>query len=78
MEEENLKFSEVPNIDSYTSLFGLNFNDSASEFQKACLTMAYMVASFRDNILKGNKIPAELIEVADRLWLIVMDNEYTQ
>lgn len=76
--EERIIFSEIKGINALTSLFGLTFNDSVTEFQKAALTMAYIVASFRDNILKGNEIPHELLTTADQLWLIVMDNEYKQ
>jgi len=76
--ENRLIFSEINGINMLISLFGLVFPETATEFQKAALTMAYIVASFRDNILKGNEIPHEHIAVADQLWLIVMDNEYKQ
>ena len=52
MEERKL-YSELPNVESLQCLLGLNFPESATEFQKACLTLCRLFACVRDYVLKG-------------------------
>lgn len=59
-------------------VLGLNFPESATEFQKACLTLAHLYACIRDYVLKGIEVPTYLLEVADRLNSIQYDNRAKQ
>lgn len=70
MEERKL-FCELPNVDSLMCLLGLSFPESATEFQKAVLTLAHLYAVVRDYVLKGITVPKALLEVADDLNTIM-------
>lgn len=77
MEERKL-FCEIDNIESLTCVLGLNFPDSATEFQKAFLTLAHLCASCRDYVLKGSDIPIGLIRTIDLLSQLLVQNELQQ
>lgn len=76
--EERKIYSEIPSIESLMCLLGLNFPESATEFQKACLTLAHLYACIRDYVLKGLDVPANLIEIADSLNTIQYDERFKQ
>lgn len=80
MEKDTNKliYNEISNIDSLCAILGLKFPESATEFQKAALTLAHLMASLRDYVLKGHDIPVDLVEVVDKLSIIMLDNEYKQ
>ena len=77
MEERQL-FCEIPEVDSLVCVLGLMFPDSATEFQKACLTLAHLYACIRDYVLKGYEVPRRLIEVADHLNQITYNESDNQ
>lgn len=77
-DEIKLNFRDLANIESVCAVLGLVFPASATEFQKAALTLAHLMASLRDFVLKGHDIPLDLVELADRLSIIMVDNEYKQ
>jgi hypothetical protein len=70
--EERIIYSEIPNIDSYCCVLGLNFPDSITEFQKAFLTLAHLFAASRDYVLKGVDVPFYIIHLADQLMTICL------
>lgn len=76
--EEKIIYSEIPNIDSYRCVLGLNFPDSITEFQKAFLTLAHLFAASRDYVLKGVDVPVDILHLADKLMMICLDEEYKQ
>lgn len=80
MEEEVkvLKFSEIPTIESLCAIFGLAFPESANDFQKSALTLAHLMASLRDYVLKGHDIPVSLINRVLDLAEMMMDNHEHQ
>lgn len=53
----NCEFDNIGNIDSILCVLGLSFPDSATPFQKAFLTLAHLMASCRDYVLKGFDVP---------------------
>lgn len=69
--EERILFNEVQNVDSLCCVLGLNFPDSATEFQKAALTLAHLMASIRDFVLKGVEVPQPIIDNIFELSTIV-------
>ena len=77
MEERKL-YNEIPNVDSLCCLLGLSFPDSATEFQKAVLTLAHLYAVIRDYVLKGLEVPTYLVEVANHLNTIQYDERGKQ
>ena len=66
MEERKL-FCEIPEVDSLACILDLVFPESATEFQKAVLTLAHLYAAIRSYVLKGVEVPQRLLEVADML-----------
>lgn len=66
MEERKL-FCEIPNVEALCCILGLSFPASATEFQKAVLTLSHLYATIRDYVLKGIEVPVYLLEVADHL-----------
>lgn len=77
-DDNKLIFNEISNIDSLCAILGLKFPESANEFQKAALTLAHLMAALRDYVLKGHDIPVTLVELVDKLSIIMVDNEYQQ
>lgn len=77
MEERKL-FCEIANVDSLCCLLGLSFPESATEFQKACLTLSHLYATIRDYVLKGLEVPTYLVEIADHLNTIQYDERFKQ
>lgn len=76
--EERKIYSKISSIESLMCLLGLNFPESATEFQKACLTLAHLYACIRDYVLKGLDVPTHLIEIADSLNTIQYDERFKQ
>lgn len=74
MEDKKLIFNELKNIESVCAVLGLAFPDSANEFQKAALTLAHLMASLRDFVLKGHEIPMDLIVLAASLSIIMQSH----
>lgn len=77
MEERKL-YCEVPSVESLMCLLGLNFPESATEFQKAVLTLAHLYACIRDYVLKGVEVPNPLLEVANMLNTIQYYERFKQ
>ena len=77
MEERKL-YSELPNVESLQCLLGLNFPESATEFQKACLTLCRLFACVRDYVLKGLDVPVYLLDIINELNSIQQDERYKQ
>lgn len=77
MEERKL-FCEIPNVESLCCILGLVFPESATEFQKSVLTLAHLYANIRDYALRGVEVPDYLIEVADVLNTISLQNRKNQ
>lgn len=67
-------FKELDGIESICAILGLSFPESANEFQKCALTLAHLMASLRDYVLKGHEIPESLVELADNLGFIMACN----
>lgn len=76
--EERKIYSEIPSVDSLMCLLGLKFPETATEFQKAVLTLAHMYAVIRDYVLKGIEVPTRLCEIADMLNKIQYDERFKQ
>lgn len=76
--EERILFNEVQNVDSLCCVLGLNFPDSATEFQKAALTLAHLMASLRDFVLKGVEVPQPIIDNIFELSTIVCNESGKQ
>lgn len=72
------EFKELKNIDSVCAVLGLNFPESATEFQKASLTLAHLMASLRDFVLKGLDIPDSLVELVSSLSAIMQAHKDAQ
>lgn len=68
---KDVNFDGIDGIASICCVLGLKFPDSATEFQKAALTLAHLLASCRDFILSGRDVPQRLIDVACELMFIV-------
>lgn len=66
-----VSFDEIENIDSFRCVLGLNFPDCATEFQKAFLTLAHLMASARDYVLKGVDVPSPVLDLIDLLTNII-------
>ena len=76
--EERTLYCEIPEVDSLACLLGLVFPESATEFQKAVLTLAHMYAVIRDYVLKGVEVPQRLLELADSLNSISYNERFAQ
>lgn len=76
--EERILFKKVQNVDSLCCVLGLNFPDSATEFQKAALTLAHLMASLRDFVLKGVEVPQPIIDSIFELSTIVCNESGKQ
>lgn len=76
--EERLIYSDLPNIEAFKCVLGLAFPESATEFQKATLTLSHLYATIRDYVLKGMEVPEELIVLADSLNTISYNERYKQ
>lgn len=71
-------FNELHNIEAYTCILGLQFPESATEFQKASLTLAHLMACSRDYILKGFQLPDEIVQLISNLTEIIEDHKDEQ
>ena len=71
-------FANIPQIDSICCVLGLKFPDSATEFQKAALTLAHVMASIRDFVLKGYDVPVYLLDLIDNLHYVMHSNAENQ
>lgn len=76
--EERIIFSEIIGIQDITDILGLFFPESATEFQKAALTLAHLMASLRDAILKGQVISNHMVDVINQLAIIIDGEQYKQ
>lgn len=76
--EERLIYSQLPNIESYAFVLGLKFPESATEFQKAVLTLARLYAVVNDYVLKGLDVPLTILELCDNLNTIQYDERGKQ
>lgn len=76
--EERKFYCEIPNVDSLMCLLGLTFPETATEFQKAVLTLAHLYAVIREYVLKGIEVPVELVQVANHLNTIAYDERAKQ
>lgn len=76
--EERILFCEVDNINSLCCILGLSFPESATEFQRAALTLAHLMASVRDFVLKGVQLPDEIVCVIAQLEQIIEQNKNSQ
>ena len=75
---EQMKFDEIEGIENYLCVLGLSFPESASDFQKSALTLAHLMASVRDYVLKGIEVPGMLIQTIYNLSFIVFSNGLKQ
>lgn len=71
-------FKDLHNIDAYTCILGLQFPESATEFQKASLTLAHLMACCSDYILIGFQLPDEIVQLISNLTVIIEDNKDEQ
>lgn len=78
MTNEVKNFDELDNIQSMLLLFGLNFPESATEYQKAALTLAHLMIAVRDAVLKGRDVTPYLSDHVYNLCQIMQDNESKQ
>ena len=76
--EERQIFSEIPTIESVCCILGLRFPDTASEFQKACITLAHLYRCIGEYVMKGVDVPDYLIKLADQLNTIQYDERAKQ
>lgn len=76
--EERLIYSQLPNIEAYAFILGLRFPDSATEFQKAVLTIARLYAVVYDYVIKGEDVPAHILQLCDDLNTIAQDERGKQ
>lgn len=72
------EFENIPGIESLLVIFGLNFPDSATPYQKAVLTLAHLMIALRDAVLKGRCVNARLITVLSLLADIIKDGKDNQ
>lgn len=68
----SMKYNEIVNIKSYECLCGVNIPDSATDFQRASITLAHMMASVRESVLKGFAVPTSVVEVISILADIML------
>lgn len=66
-----MKYSEIKNIDSVAALVGLCFPDSANDFQRAVLTLAHVMASVREMVLKGSEVPTPVLDLISSLTFVI-------
>lgn len=78
MEEERLIYSELPNIEAFMCVLGLKFPESATEFQKAFLTLAHLMASSRDFVLQRQDVPQSIVSLIGQLTTIITDERFKQ
>lgn len=78
MTTEVKKFDELDNIQSMLCIFGLQFPETATEFQKAALTLAHVMIGVRDAVLKGRDVTPYLCDYVYNLTQIMIDNELKQ
>lgn len=71
-------FKELKNIDTWCCLLGLQFPESVTEFQRATLTLAHLMACVRDYILKGYELPTNVILLIVDLCSIIDENSNKQ
>lgn len=71
-EEKKTCVKAVSNFDTLACVCGLSFPDSVNEFQKAALTLAHMMASLRESVLKGSVIPMPLVYAVNDLASVMM------
>lgn len=67
-------FDSIPNVKSVCCVLGLNFPESATDFQKSALTLAHLMASIRDFILKGLDVPSNILDMIDNLHYVMQSN----
>lgn len=66
---EDLKY-----FDEIACILGLSFPESATDFQKASLSLAHLMAALRESVLKGSVISRMLIDFVNKLSLIMVAN----
>lgn len=72
IDPQDVKIEDLDNIDAYLCVLGLAFPESATEFQKAFLVLAHLMACCRDFVLKGHDIPEAMIIMISKLANIIM------
>lgn len=72
------KFNQIYSIEIFTCLLGLSFPDSATDFQKAALTLAHLMAAVRESVLKGSAINDRVSSLILELAEVVNNNKDNQ
>ena len=73
-----LNFNDLENIESFTCMLGLKFPEHGSDFQKAFLTLAHLMAAAREYVLKGHEVPTPVCELILDLAMIIGFKEHEQ
>lgn len=74
----NTEFENISGIESLMCVLGLSFPETATPFQKAFLTLAHLMASARDYVLKGHDVPDKVCTAVKLLSDIVYDGKEQQ
>lgn len=65
---------DIQYFDEIACICGLSFPESATDFQKASLCLAHLMAALRESVLKGCVISSNLIGIVNKLALILVVN----
>lgn len=78
--EDALKteYESISGIESLCCIFGLSFPESVTAFQQAFLTLAPLMATCRDMVLKGHDIPVKICTDIKFLADIIFDGREQQ
>ena len=74
----NTEFDNISGIEGLCCVLGLNFPETSTPYQKAFLTLAHLMASCRDYVLKGIEVPAVVNTQVKLLADIVYDGKDAQ
>lgn len=74
----NTEFYNISGIEGLCCVLGLNFPESSTPYQKAFLTLAHLMASCRDYVLKGIEVPPVVNTQVKLLADIVYDGKEQQ
>ena len=73
-----VEYENIASIDAINCILGLKFPDDVKPFQAAFLTLAHLLASSRDYVLKRHEIPRQIVTTIKLLSDIIYNGRENQ